>query len=100
VDSLLGVMVHPAALVLHCRTCPTVFLPRGFQRVDVVNARPDPVAYVAYVFKALSACGYCALNGYWRMAMHLFSNSSLPMIITFNFFLDLVMFWNSILGGS
>ena len=47
VDSLLGVTVHSAALALHCRTCPIVFLPRGFQVGGCVNARPDPDAVIA-----------------------------------------------------
>lgn len=53
-DSLLGVMVHPAALELHCRTCPTVFLPCGFQVGGGVNASPDPDAGSDVVYADLA----------------------------------------------
>jgi len=38
VDSLLGVMVHPAELALHCRTCLTVF----FRWAAVLMQDPTP----------------------------------------------------------
>lgn len=49
VGNLLGVMVHPAALALHGKTCPTVFLLSGFQVGGWVNARPDPAVMTPLV---------------------------------------------------
>src|SRR5574340_781786 len=42
-DSLLSVMVHPAALLLHCETYPHCFLNPWYSGRGCVNARPDPV---------------------------------------------------------
>lgn len=70
VDSLLGVRVHPAALALHCRTCPTVFLPRGFQVGGCINALFISDAG-PFSLQVLSTAGLCiSCKGYIDTFQH------------------------------